>query len=395
MTKILTWSIVTVATVGLLILVAGVTGYGVSWAAPASGRKLSFEHIVIDANGPEDIWLKSVGDLNGDGRPDLIAGGQSSGGLVWYENPTWQKHVIAPKGVFCTDGEAVDIDGDGDKDLVALTCTEPPGGPETGELLWYENPEWTPHHIDDVALHDIEVVDLDGDGRPDIVGRNQGAFGNPKGNALYFYRQESPLKWNRRTVAIPDGEGLAVADINNDGRPDVIIGQYWLENPGDILNGTWKLHQYSKTWTYPHVFVATGDLNGDGRLDIALSPSEKAGGMYRISWFEAPRDPTKEWQEHVIEDNVETVHHFIGTADFDKDGQRDIAIAAMQQGKSPEVSLYINAGRGKKWTKYVVAPTSSHSMRIVDVDGDGLPSLYGANWRGGHMVELWKNTTRK
>jgi hypothetical protein len=72
------------------------------WAdATETGQPLRFEYAVIDANGPLDIWLKSVGDLNGDGRPDLIAGGHESGGLVWYENPTWEKHVIA-EGSFST-----------------------------------------------------------------------------------------------------------------------------------------------------------------------------------------------------------------------------------------------------------------------------------------------------
>jgi hypothetical protein len=376
-----------VAMIGLLLLPAALTIYGVWGAETASGGKLTFEHMVIDANGPLDIWLKSVGDLNGDGRPELIAGGHGGGGLVWYENSTWTKHVIAAKGAFSTDGEVADVDGDGDHDLVILTAKE---------LLWYENPGWTPHHIDDVVLHDIEVADLDGDGHPDIVGRNQGAFGRPKGNVLFIYRQESPLKWIRRTVEIPDGEGLAVADVDRDKRPDVVIGQFWIENPGDMVNGSWTLHKYGEKWTYPHTFVATGDINGDGRLDIVLSPSEKAGGVYRISWFEAPHHPRKsQWKEHVVEANVETVYHFIGTADFDKDGRQDIATAAMQQGKSPEISVYLNGGKGKKWVKDVVAATSSHSMRIVDVDGDGLPDLYGANWRGQRVVELWRNITRK
>jgi hypothetical protein len=386
MVRSLTGSTVAVPASGVLLLAVVVMLYGIPRDQSGAGHKLSFEHAVIDANGPEDVWLKAVGDLNGDGRPDLVAGGHGGGGLVWYENPTWKKHVIAPEGAFSTDGEVVDVDGDGDNDLVILTAKE---------LLWYENPGWTPHHIDDVVLHDIEVTDLDGDGRPDVVGRNQGAFGTPKGDVLHIYRQESPLKWVHRTVEIPDGEGLTVADIDQDKRPDVIIGQFWLENPGDILKGVWKLHEYGKQWTYPHAFVATGDINGDGRLDIVLSPSEKAGGVYRVSWFEAPRNPrTGAWREHVVEDNVETVLHFVGVADFDRDGQLDIAAAAMHQGKSPQIRVYLNGGKGHTWIKNVVAPTSSHSMRIADVDGDGLPDLYGANWQG-HVVELWRNTTRK
>ena len=361
-----------------------VMGLALSQARPGVDRQLQFERVVIDADGPQAIWLKTVGDLNGDGRPDLVAGGYKGGGLVWYENPTWKKHVIAAQGAFSTDGEVADVDGDGDKDLIVLTAKE---------LLWYENPGWTAHHIDDVVLHDIEVADLDGDGRVDIVGRDQGAFSNHHGNLLHIYRQESPSSWKQRTVEIPDGEGLVVADINRDKRPDVVIGRFWIENPGDIMSGSWPLREYGKQWDYPHVFAAVGDINGDGRPDIVLAPSEKAGGQYRISWFEAPRNPrTGVWTEHAVEDAVETVHHFIGTADFNKDGRLDIATARMAQGKSPEISVHLNEGKGERWIKQVITPTSSHSMRVVDVDGDGLPDLFGADFNG-HVVELWKNAT--
>lgn len=349
-----------------------------------TARKPVFQHVLVDAGGPQDLWLKADGDLNGDGRPDLIAGGHGSGGLVWYENPGWKKHVVDAEGPFSTDGEVADVDGDGDNDLLVLKAKE---------LLWYENPRWTPHHIDNIVLHDIEVADLDGDRRPDIVGRDQGAFSNHKGDVLHIYKQVSPTVWKHRTVVIPDGEGLLLADIDRDSRPDVVIGRYWLGNPGDILNANWARYDYGPHWDYPHVFAAAGDLNGDRRPDIVLSPSERAGGVYRISWFEAPRNPkTGAWKEHVIADGVETVRHFIGTADFNKDGRGDVATAGMQQGKSPDIRIYVNAGNGEKWIKEVVAPVSSHSMRVLDVDGDGLPDLYGGDWRG-HQVEYWRNVT--
>ena len=351
---------------------------------PAGDGKLAFEHVTIDPEGPLDVWLKAVGDLNGDGRPDLIAGGVTKGGLVWYENPGWKKHVIAATGAFSTDGEVVDMDGDGDLDVVAIT---------TKQILWFENPNWTVHPIADIEVHDIEVADLDGDGRPDIVGRNQGAFRKLGGTALHILRMESPSTWKHRRLEIPDGEGILLADVDRDGDQDVVVERQWLENPGDILGGQWAFHEYGPGWSHPHTFIAAGDLNGDQRLDIVLVPSEKAGGAYRISWFEAPADPKAgPWREHIIDASVETVHHFVGVADFDLDGSADVATARMHQGKSPEISVYVNRGAGAKWDKQVVAPTSSHSMRIVDVDGDGRPDLYGANWRG-HAIDLWRNVT--
>src|SRR3990167_4468416 len=91
--------------------------------------EIPFNHVVIDNNGPADIWQKTTGDLNGDGRIDLIAGGRASGGLVWYENPDWTKRTIVSGGGSDTDAEVADVDGDGDNDIVSLTYSE---------IRWYE-----------------------------------------------------------------------------------------------------------------------------------------------------------------------------------------------------------------------------------------------------------------
>lgn len=375
----------TVGSVLLLCLVAS----GLSILQPRSARaeppavkRLAFQRQVIDEAGPIDAWLKTVGDLNGDGRPDLVAGGVRQSGLVWYQAPLWEKRIISADGAFSTDGEVVDVDRDGDNDIVAVM---------RDRLVWLENPSWKEHLIDRVVVHDVEVADFDQDGRVDVVARNQGAFGS-QGDMLFFYRQKPDGSWTRREVPIPDGEGLATADIDGDGDTDVVIGRYWLENPGDIVAGNWVRHDCAPTWDYPFVFVATGDLNGDGRPDVILAPSERAGGKYRISWFESPSDPrSTAWREHVLEDPVETVHHFIGAGDFDRDGHQDVATARMQQGANPEIAIYLNGGHGKQWSKHVVSPTSSHSMRIVDADGDGRLDIFGADWRGSQIIELWRN----
>jgi hypothetical protein len=70
---------------GLLLCIAAI--------APVRAE-IPFKHVVIDNDGPTDIQCKAIGDINGDGLPDLVVAG-TKGSIVWYENPQWTKHVIS------------------------------------------------------------------------------------------------------------------------------------------------------------------------------------------------------------------------------------------------------------------------------------------------------------
>lgn len=345
-----------------------------------------FEHCVIDEAGPLSIWGKAAADLNGDRRPDLVVGGFRGGGLVWYENPGWAKHPIDTQTKIGTDVEVVDMNRDGKPDIVAIA------GAGIG---WYRGPDWKFQIVASDRVHDIEVADFDHDGDLDIVARNQNLGQVSGGATLFAYRQDAHDKWVRFTFPIVDGEGLKAVDIDRDGDLDLALNGTWLENRRD-LGAPWPAHLFAADWKQDKVFVAAADLNSDGRTDLVMSPSEPKGRMYRLSWFEAPAEPKAgAWQEHVVETEIESVQHFVGVADFNLDGQPDIATAAMLQGAAPQnVSIYLNHGRGRAWTRKVIATTGSHGMQIVDLDGTGTPSLFGANHQSS-KVELWRNTTKR
>ncbi len=351
------------------------------------GSDVPFRRVAID-DSIKDPWAKIIADIDKDGSPDIVIGGQA-GPLAWYRYPDWTKVVIADGGYRTVDGEAGDIDGDGDLDIVM------------GGLIWYENPlpaanqvkrAWTAHHVADHRTHDIELADLDKDGRLDIVSRDQSDFGANAGNRVYLWRQEVGDKWTHRIIECPHGEGLALGDVDGDGDQDAVIGGIWFENDGRVVDGAWQAHRFCN-W-HPSASVEVADINGDGHPDIVLSPSELKGDWYRLSWFEAPVDAKQSgWTEHIIRDRIECVIHGLATADFNSDGACDIAISEMHQGDDPdEVVVLLNGNKGLSWNRQVLSTQGSHCIQAGDIGADGDVDLIGANWSGPYQpVELWEN----
>jgi len=373
------------------VMGAGLLVLALSWALfsaePASSRLL-FQRVEVDAQPPRSPYVKLAGDFNGDGKLDIAIGG-ASGPLVWYINPSWQKVQIAQRGWQTVSGAVADMDGDGDLDIVP------------GAQVWFENPHprgnpgkdpWPVHRISDVGSHDALVADLDRDGRPDVVARDQSGFGRNAGNKIHIWRQAGADRWEHQVLDCPHGEGLALADLDRDGDMDVVIAGWWYENPGRIA-ADWPKHQYTTAWTWADAKVAVGDLSGDGRADIVLAPAEPKGRTYRVAWYEAPSAAGQpQWKEHLIVPSIESVIHSLQVADMNGDGRLDVVLAQMHQGAPPQEVAVYTSQPGGGWRKHVVSQRGSHDILVADFDGDGRPDILGANHSGPYEpVELWLN----
>lgn len=382
------------------IVVSILAGLAAADERTRADAPVPFTQVSVDSHGPNGepylgMHTKTTGDLNGDGKPDLVVAGSAIGELlVWYDGVTATRYTISDLGGWSTDAKIGDVDRDGDADVVISCWYRDDQGIE-----WFENlgagTEFARHAIGPPRAHDLELVDLDLDGDLDIVTRQQEA----DGNAIELWWQHDPTWWEHQTLqaGLPAGEGLATGDIDRDGDADIVVPGTWFENmrqPGSVL---WPAHVYTTAWIEPDSIVAVTDINRDHLPDVVLTPAENAGQHYQIAWFEGVADPVNasEWVEHVIDPHVECVMHSLQAADIDKDGDTDVVTAAMHQGADPdEVVVYLNdgiGGVGQGWMRQVIGTNGSHNMVAADFDGDGDVDLAGANWEASRSVDLWRN----
>lgn len=339
-----------------------------------------------------------IGGMGAEGRIDLL--GRSvkmrqlpfgeryfrfrESNVFWYENPGWKRHDVVTAPDLCVGASCGDIDGDGRPELVV-------GENMGSRLFWFDPPEdprasWTQRLITDrfQKYHDTLLADVDADGEDELVILSQ-----QSGVVCYYDIPDDP-----RVAPWPDShlhvvadnlvvEGVAVTDLDRDGHPELIAGPNVFFKNG--APDRWDRHELEGDWEWTR--VAVGDLTGNGREEIVLTEGDlpyhgdRRGRLGVVD--------TDTWRVNVLDDGLYNPHT-VQLADMTGDGRVDIVVGEMDSGdyQMPRLLLYRNEGDGFV-REEIHTGVGTHEAKVIDIDGSGRLDIVGKSYGPRPHVDLW------
>ncbi len=339
-----------------------------------------------------------VVDLDENGSEDIVvAARKSAPSVVWYrrEGRGWKRYIIDDALQHIEAGGAhQDIDRDGDIDIVF--------GAEAGDnkIWWWENPypnfdparPWKRRRIKDSGEnkhHDQIFGDFEGDGRPELVSWNQRA------KTLFLFEIPADPRNTEPWPATPiyswsdreEHEGLAAADINLDGKIDIVGGGRWFEH---VSGATFRTHVVDDAYRFSRALA--GQFKEGGRPEIVFGPGDNILRLRMYEWSSG------KWIGKDLLPYEVNHGHSLRMGDVDRDGNLDIFVAEMgqwgRQVDNPNARMYLlyGDGKGNFRVQLIQQGQGTHESRLGDLDGDGDLDIFGKAYRHNYpRLDVWRN----
>jgi len=285
----------------------------------------------------------ALGDLNGDGKPDIVAWVSAAFSiLIGHGDGTFAPETDFPAPEPLAWAALGDMNRDGKLDIVLAWSPEPAGTVDVllgqGDGTFAQTAYAVGH---DTA--DIDVGDLDGDGRLDVatVGKPRDGVGAV---SLLFGKADGTLA-APTDYSLPGNPSLVrLADVNGDGRLDVVTVSSDVTTVTVLLGGGALRTVQTDAKTQPTA-MALGDVNGDGKLDLALAHADANSGEGSVAILLGRGDGS------FAPTNVVSVCDgpaSVALGDFDGDSRLDLAVACdlYASGSGNTVGLHVLLGLG-------------------------------------------------
>ena len=346
----------------------GVFGIGTLCAAPVNFR----EHtIATDLTGGYQVVAC---DLNHDGRLDLIALSSGMTDLTWFENPTWERHVIASHLHGMINLAAWDIDDDGIPEIVlahefSMRAQESAG---VISLLTHNGDPRGPWNIREIdrlpTSHRLRWADVDGSGQKvlvnaPLIGAHAEAPNYRDHVPLVYY---SPGDWKRRTIDDSLRGLVHGLTITEDG---ILTAGF---------NGIMR-YQRGQDGKWNRTLLASGDPSPwpkSGASDVAVGRLDNDKFIAAIEPWHGNqvavyRPQGSTWRREVIDDTIVDGHTIL-TADLAGDGHDEILVGF--RGQPQRVYIYSFDGR---WNRQTLEDggVSAAACAVADLNGDGRPDI--------------------
>jgi len=387
----------------------GTTGSGgattnVTWTT----RTLSTQHT---SEGAE------VGDINGDGVLDLVAG------PTWYAGPNFTVGgtLMATVPTFTMDQYSTffltfvdDVNGDSRPDVIAIGDAGGGNGSGNPNAFWYANPgptnltqPWTKTAIFNglVANESPAYLNLVGDSKKELVFMTSNQLGYARPGATATAAWTFTAINGTTSFGTPYVHGLGIGDVDGDGMPDIVERNGWWRQ---VAGATWERHAFdfwmgstsgrASNWGGSEMYVY--DVDGDGDNDVV---SVLAAHQYGLAWFEHQGTGTAAtFVAHEIlpttasSSNLSQMHA-VAIADVNGDGLLDIVTGKRWYAHpstnkdpgtdDPALTVWFELQRGAggaTFVQHVVHMASGVGCNFVarDLTGDGKVDIFTSNKHG-------------